>query len=436
MRLEVLILSSVVLGVALVVCLTYAPMTEKSKLVIAARVGPDLLLQEARALFHSKERQRRAAQEGDVIAWLCDRINGLPNYHHPILKIVKLTNRQAATLRGALLCALSEVIVEAGIVKDSVSTLTPAVQCALAVFRHCNLGQEQYALVSVVATKLVGVKAQGLDAMLVEALNCFARLNVAPIELVALVAAITGELCGKHAWAYSNKYGVQEALRKALERPETKRTAILAIKNMSTLDLEDYSVCTASLKTIFDPNLLENYKDIVQVEEIFQCAFSVCSNCYQNTQDIADANLPRCIMDVVAAPFSDISTIFDEESLFCIRILGLEVLAALATMGPAARASFRNPEIALLLQVVRDVEPDIAREATNVLQKLYQVPRVIAQDSGICSICIEEWAVKATLAQLSCGHAFHPTCIHSWVVRSTSCPVCRSHIVPDTATGK
>jgi len=38
-----------------------------------------------------------------------------------------------------------------------------------------------------------------------------------------------------------------------------------------------------------------------------------------------------------------------------------------------------------------------------------------------CAICLEE----GPLAELYCGHRYHPQCIRIWLQKQTLCPCCR-----------
>lgn len=42
-----------------------------------------------------------------------------------------------------------------------------------------------------------------------------------------------------------------------------------------------------------------------------------------------------------------------------------------------------------------------------------------------CSICCEEIVAATGQVTLSCSHTFHLGCVGSWLLRSTSCPLCR-----------
>lgn len=46
-----------------------------------------------------------------------------------------------------------------------------------------------------------------------------------------------------------------------------------------------------------------------------------------------------------------------------------------------------------------------------------------------CSICLDEYTCD-TAFSLSCKHAFHKTCISTWMAKKPSCPVCRLDIEP------
>mmetsp|Transcript_104394 Transcript_104394/g.261705 ORF Transcript_104394/g.261705 Transcript_104394/m.261705 type:complete len:302 (-) Transcript_104394:296-1201(-) len=39
-----------------------------------------------------------------------------------------------------------------------------------------------------------------------------------------------------------------------------------------------------------------------------------------------------------------------------------------------------------------------------------------------CVVCLEDFKVSETVAQLPCGHIFHPTCAHKWILEDWRCP--------------
>ncbi|GLJ39541.1 hypothetical protein SUGI_0807960 [Cryptomeria japonica] len=48
-----------------------------------------------------------------------------------------------------------------------------------------------------------------------------------------------------------------------------------------------------------------------------------------------------------------------------------------------------------------------------------------------CVVCLTDFAEDEMLRLLpKCSHAFHPECIDGWLVTHTSCPVCRTSLVP------
>jgi hypothetical protein len=149
--------------------------SEKRKLE-KATWEPNLLLLEARALFKSKSRQRRAARERDAILWLCERINNFPYHALGGSLRVKLRNDDASVLRFTLLAALSKMIEEVGIA-NRISQLTPVVQCVSQDFRSNKLELVKIELASTVAYQLLVAEAHGMDVMFAQALNCFPRKN-------------------------------------------------------------------------------------------------------------------------------------------------------------------------------------------------------------------------------------------------------------------
>lgn len=43
---------------------------------------------------------------------------------------------------------------------------------------------------------------------------------------------------------------------------------------------------------------------------------------------------------------------------------------------------------------------------------------------NVCAICQNE--LKCGIEKLSCNHSFHTMCIHKWLRRSPTCPLCRA----------
>mmetsp|Transcript_4149 Transcript_4149/g.6331 ORF Transcript_4149/g.6331 Transcript_4149/m.6331 type:complete len:322 (-) Transcript_4149:265-1230(-) len=54
-------------------------------------------------------------------------------------------------------------------------------------------------------------------------------------------------------------------------------------------------------------------------------------------------------------------------------------------------------------------------------------PEGVIVDSS-CSICFVDYLIGDELRNLHCGHALHKSCIDSWLVISSTCPICRSTI--------
>lgn len=53
-----------------------------------------------------------------------------------------------------------------------------------------------------------------------------------------------------------------------------------------------------------------------------------------------------------------------------------------------------------------------------------------------CAVCLTEFDDDDTLRLIpKCGHVFHSDCIDPWLVGHTTCPVCRSNLIPDADEG-
>ncbi|XP_071736056.1 RING-H2 finger protein ATL52-like [Rutidosis leptorrhynchoides] len=52
-------------------------------------------------------------------------------------------------------------------------------------------------------------------------------------------------------------------------------------------------------------------------------------------------------------------------------------------------------------------------------------------DGSDCAVCLSEFQEGESLRLLpKCGHAFHLPCIDTWLTSHSSCPLCRSHVMP------
>ncbi|KAL8541044.1 hypothetical protein ACS0TY_002361 [Phlomoides rotata] len=52
---------------------------------------------------------------------------------------------------------------------------------------------------------------------------------------------------------------------------------------------------------------------------------------------------------------------------------------------------------------------------------------IITAASHTCSICLESYRPQQLVRSIAkCGHSFHAHCIQQWLIKSTTCPVCRT----------
>ncbi|XP_044477399.1 probable E3 ubiquitin-protein ligase RHA4A [Mangifera indica] len=64
---------------------------------------------------------------------------------------------------------------------------------------------------------------------------------------------------------------------------------------------------------------------------------------------------------------------------------------------------------------------------------------IILFDEGLrkrdsqCCVCLGEFEIIEELLQVPlCKHVFHIECIHHWLHSNTTCPLCRSSVIPPT----
>ncbi|ESQ31089.1 hypothetical protein EUTSA_v10004724mg [Eutrema salsugineum] len=76
-------------------------------------------------------------------------------------------------------------------------------------------------------------------------------------------------------------------------------------------------------------------------------------------------------------------------------------------------------------------------------QLVRTLPSFTFSDSGLhnsgetCAICLEDYRVAESLRLLPCQHAFHLSCIDSWLTKwGTSCPVCKHDIRTETMSSE
>ena len=62
----------------------------------------------------------------------------------------------------------------------------------------------------------------------------------------------------------------------------------------------------------------------------------------------------------------------------------------------------------------------------RLARKVVEEERVENKEEEICPICHN--ALGLGIETLTCRHVFHTTCLHQWLQRSSTCPMCR-HVI-------
>jgi len=66
---------------------------------------------------------------------------------------------------------------------------------------------------------------------------------------------------------------------------------------------------------------------------------------------------------------------------------------------------------------------------TTLLEELQSVVDKVTFKNETCSICLDNYTHNQRVGILSCGHAFHNTCINQWLGYQNTCPLCRANNV-------
>ena len=73
-------------------------------------------------------------------------------------------------------------------------------------------------------------------------------------------------------------------------------------------------------------------------------------------------------------------------------------------------------------------ELEMEKREMLMIKKMLKELRVGIGGSNSCSICLEEFGEgirSKFVVRMPCSHVFHEECVLSWLLKSSSCPLCR-----------
>ena len=79
--------------------------------------------------------------------------------------------------------------------------------------------------------------------------------------------------------------------------------------------------------------------------------------------------------------------------------------------------------------VIEMIEFQLPRIEFNLQEQEQQIDEFLTlrteemMETELCSICLENISYGC---RLNCQHCFHPNCIKRWLIKTNSCPMCRS----------
>jgi hypothetical protein len=69
-----------------------------------------------------------------------------------------------------------------------------------------------------------------------------------------------------------------------------------------------------------------------------------------------------------------------------------------------------------------NARPSASQESIDALRRLAFDAKEAATP---CPVCMEEFKEGDTILGMSCGHAYHESCLVPWLNKTDTCPVCR-----------
>lgn len=117
-------------------------------------------------------------------------------------------------------------------------------------------------------------------------------------------------------------------------------------------------------------------------------------------------------------------------TLLCIGFIGLFVIGLIADINHQRRIREFGMENQIDLQQQSPLRLT-PHQIVNLEQNFkLRYSQQLDIDSGICSICLHQFADEDQIVQLPiCKHTFHANCIRSWFANSAQCPYCRNNII-------
>jgi len=82
----------------------------------------------------------------------------------------------------------------------------------------------------------------------------------------------------------------------------------------------------------------------------------------------------------------------------------------------------------LLNQIEGGAAPLTQQQLINL--PMCAVNKAQVENSSQCTTCMENFELNERVASLNCAHIFHKDCIVPWLLRHSTCPICRANVDP------
>lgn len=83
--------------------------------------------------------------------------------------------------------------------------------------------------------------------------------------------------------------------------------------------------------------------------------------------------------------------------------------------------------LVLILETLYCFRDNLRHLALNRFYEFIILPSPYITDvtEESCAICLDMYSPHGKIVRIPCGHVFHYTCIDIWMMKSTTCPLCR-----------
>ncbi|KAF3445957.1 hypothetical protein FNV43_RR11134 [Rhamnella rubrinervis] len=116
--------------------------------------------------------------------------------------------------------------------------------------------------------------------------------------------------------------------------------------------------------------------------------------------------------------------------VMCLLVAAFFILGFLSVYTRQCAQQRLRGRVDLALGTARGLDPEIIETFPTFVYATVKAHK-IGSGSLECAVCLNEFQDDETLRLIpKCDHVFHPDCIDMWLISHSTCPVCRTNLVP------